>query len=106
MGLQEKSSKIGEVKCEKQEKDGESQNPKPNPTPKPKDHSLSKIFRKGQIGDWKNHFTYEMSKKMDEAVAANLKYKKPFKYEPTLNILTNQQFIIIDFNFIKFMNYF
>ena len=75
MGVKENISKTGDVKCEKQEKDGESQNP-----PKQNDHSF---FRKGQIGDWKNHFTDEMSKKMDEVMAANLKYKKPFKYDYT-----------------------
>ena len=68
MGAKEKGSQDGE----KQEKD---ENP-----PKPKDHGF---FRKGQIGDWKNHFTDEMSKKMDEVMAANLKYKKPFKYDYT-----------------------
>lgn len=42
-----------------------------------------KIFRKGKVGDWKNYFTDEMSKRLDEVVAANLKYTKPFKYELT-----------------------
>ena len=64
----------GETKCEHQHKEGECKKEAP------KDLSF---FRKGQIGDWKNHFTDEMSKKMDEVVAANLKYKKPFKYDYT-----------------------
>ena len=42
-----------------------------------------KLFRKGQIGDWKNYFTEEMSKKIDEIVANKLTYKKPFRFEPT-----------------------
>lgn len=41
-----------------------------------------KIFRKGEIGDWKNYFTDEMSKRLDEVVAAKLTYKRPFRYEP------------------------
>ena len=40
-----------------------------------------KIFRKGEVGDWKNYFSEEMSKRLDEVVKANLTYKKPFKYE-------------------------
>lgn len=43
-----------------------------------------KLFRKGEIGDWKNYFTEEMSKRVDELVEANLKYSRPLKYEPTL----------------------
>lgn len=42
------------------------------------------LFRKGQIGDWKNYFTEEMSKKIDEMMATKLEYKKPFRCEPTL----------------------
>lgn len=42
------------------------------------------FFRKGKIGDWRNHFTEEMSKKIDDMVATKLTYKKPFKFEPTV----------------------
>ncbi len=41
------------------------------------------FFRKGQIGDWKNYFTEEMTKKCDAKVAENLKYKGEIKCEPT-----------------------
>ena len=41
-----------------------------------------RFMRKGEIGDWKNHFTTEMNKRMDEAIE---KYLKPigleFQYE-------------------------
>lgn len=43
-----------------------------------------KLFRKGEVGDWKNYFTEEMSKRLDEVVKAKLTYKKPFKYEPSV----------------------
>ena len=40
------------------------------------------FFRKGEVGDWKNYFTDEMNKRMDEAIE---KYLKPigleFRYE-------------------------
>eukprot|EP00795_Rhopilema_esculentum_P001668 gene1668-16143_t len=40
------------------------------------------FFRKGEVGDWKNYFTEEMNKRMDEAIE---KYLKPvgleFRYE-------------------------
>lgn len=42
-----------------------------------------KIFRKGKVGDWMNYFSDDMSKRLDEVVAAKLTYKKPFKYELT-----------------------
>jgi hypothetical protein len=42
------------------------------------------IFRKGQIGDWKNYFTDEMSKKCDKLVAEKLKYKGKITYEPSV----------------------
>ncbi|XP_060943261.1 sulfotransferase 6B1 [Limanda limanda] len=32
----------------------------------------SAIFRKGEVGDWKNHFTPEQSREMDEAFAKHL----------------------------------
>jgi hypothetical protein len=38
------------------------------------------FFRKGQIGSWREHFTEEMSKRMDEAVAQKLKEKIEFNY--------------------------
>lgn len=41
------------------------------------------LFRKGEIGDWKNHLDANMSQKIDDMVAKNLKYKKHFKFEPT-----------------------
>jgi len=41
------------------------------------------IFRKGQIGDWKNYLDEEKWKKIDEIVATKLTYKKPFKFEPS-----------------------
>lgn len=41
------------------------------------------FFKKGKIGTWKNHLTEEQSKRIDEAMAKNLKYKKPLQYEPS-----------------------
>lgn len=41
------------------------------------------LFRKGVIGDWKNHLDANMSQKIDDMVTKNLKYKKHFKFEPT-----------------------
>lgn len=39
------------------------------------------FFRKGQIGDWKNYFTDEMSREFDSIIGEKLKYnKKPFNY--------------------------
>ena len=46
-----------------------------------------KLFRKGQIGDWKNYLNQEMWKKIDEIVATKLEYKTPFKYEPTNKVI-------------------
>ena len=31
------------------------------------------LIRKGEIGDWKNYFTDDMNKRMDEAIEKNLK---------------------------------
>jgi hypothetical protein len=38
------------------------------------------FFRKGQVGNWREHFTEEMSKRMDEALASRLKSKVEFNY--------------------------
>jgi hypothetical protein len=38
------------------------------------------FFRKGQIGDWYNYFTEDMSRRVDEALAANLKTVIQFNY--------------------------
>ena len=43
------------------------------------------FFKKGQIGNWKNYLTEEQSKRIDDVVNKNLKYKKIIKYEPTNN---------------------
>ena len=40
-----------------------------------------KLLRKGQIGDWKNYFTEDMSKQIDEIVSNKLTYKKAFRFE-------------------------
>ena len=50
-----------------------------------------KFFKKGQIGNWKNYLTEEQSKRIDEVVSKNLKYKKTIKYEPTNNDNNNNQ---------------
>ena len=39
-----------------------------------------KLFR---IGDWKNYFTEEMSKQIDEMNLNKLAYKKPYRFEPS-----------------------
>jgi len=40
-----------------------------------------KFFRKGEVGDWTNYFTPDLSKKFDDMVKEKLKYdKKPFDY--------------------------
>jgi hypothetical protein len=44
------------------------------------------FFRKGQIGNWKNYLSEEISNKIDEVMRKNLKYKRPIKYEPTSKI--------------------
>ncbi|KAK7087483.1 sulfotransferase 6B1-like [Littorina saxatilis] len=38
-----------------------------------KDGSLKKMFRKGEVGDWKNYFTAELSEEFDRVVPENLK---------------------------------
>lgn len=49
-------------------------------------HSDLNFFKKGKIGTWKNHLTEEQSKRIDEVMRQNLKYKKPIQYEPTVSI--------------------
>lgn len=49
------------------------------------------FFKKGQIGNWKNYLTEEQSKRIDDVVNKNLKYKKSIKYEPTNNDNNNNQ---------------
>lgn len=39
------------------------------------------FFRKGEIGDWKNYFDEEMSKRVDEIVKNKLEFKIEFVYE-------------------------
>ena len=40
------------------------------------------FMRKGEVGDWKNHFTDEMNKRMDEATKKHLKpIGLEFQYE-------------------------
>jgi hypothetical protein len=38
------------------------------------------FFRKGQIGDWRNHFSAELSQQMDEHIRNELKSSIPFDY--------------------------
>lgn len=38
------------------------------------------FFRKGKAGDWLNHFSIKQSKRLDEIVNSQLKYKKNFDY--------------------------
>lgn len=49
------------------------------------------FFRKGQIGDWVNYFTEDLSKRVDEAVQKNLEYKHKFNYGQQTSI--NNTFI-------------
>jgi hypothetical protein len=35
------------------------------------------FFRKGEIGDWRNYFSEEQAKRVDDFVNRNLKYKRP-----------------------------
>ena len=39
------------------------------------------FFRKGQIGDWRNYFTDEMSSKLDDYLKRNLSYNQEIIYE-------------------------
>ena len=40
------------------------------------------LFRKGQVGDWKNYLSDEMSRRLDRVIAERLTYSsKSFKYE-------------------------
>lgn len=41
------------------------------------------LFRKGQIGDWKNYLDIDKWKAIDEMVVAKLEYKKQIRFEPT-----------------------
>lgn len=56
----------------------------PEDSKKPAEMGEVKLFRKGEIGDWHNYFTDEMSAKIDEIVRTKLKYTKPLKFEPTV----------------------
>jgi hypothetical protein len=38
------------------------------------------FFRKGKIGDWKNHFTQELSEKMDRVIQEKLKYENSDRF--------------------------
>jgi hypothetical protein len=40
----------------------------------------SQFFVKGQIGNWRNQLSAEQSKRFDEAVSQNLKYKGLIDY--------------------------
>jgi len=39
------------------------------------------FFRKGEIGDWRNHFAETEWKMIDELVDKNLQYKLKFKFK-------------------------
>lgn len=41
-----------------------------------KDKQDFEFFRKGKIGNWKNYFTAEMSRRIDEMVKLKLTYNK------------------------------
>jgi estrone sulfotransferase len=45
------------------------------------------FVRKGQIGNWKEHLSPEMSMRIDTVVKKKLKYNKTFKYEPSFKKL-------------------
>lgn len=51
------------------------------------DKNSYEFFKKGQIGNWKNKLTEEMSRKIDDMVKFKLryKYKDSIKYEPSNN---------------------
>jgi hypothetical protein len=38
------------------------------------------FFRKGKVGDWRNHFSEELSQLVDQALARNLKSNITFSY--------------------------
>ena len=39
------------------------------------------FFRKGQVGNWKEHLTNEMSKEIEEIANSKVEYEKQFRYE-------------------------
>lgn len=53
----------------------------------PSDENLKKMkfFRKGQIGNWREHLSEKMSSEIDEMVRDKLEYKRPFKYVPSIS---------------------
>lgn len=66
----------------------------PDPNAKPNDNQSNNnnqmppmpkrpvmLFRKGVIGDWKNHLSEDMSKMLDDIVKHKVNYPKPFIYE-------------------------
>jgi tRNA(His) 5'-end guanylyltransferase len=44
------------------------------------------FFKKGQIANWKNFFSSEMSWQVDEMVNEKLSYERPIKFEPSVEI--------------------
>lgn len=40
-----------------------------------------KYFRKGQVGDWKNHLTHEMSERVEQIVREKITLPKLYRYE-------------------------
>ena len=47
------------------------QNPATNAASMPKVPATGEFMRKGQVGDWRNHFSDEQSRRMDVWIAAN-----------------------------------